>query len=110
MKSDIVKNMSSFKNPPVHTDDNLGYDAWRKEISVWQRVTDLEEKRKALAIVLSLKGKYKDVAMEISVDDLNCDAGMEKLLKALDDNFKKSTVDSAYESYVQFENYRRNSA
>jgi hypothetical protein len=39
-------------------------------------VTNLDIKKQALAVVLSLEGRARDTALEISVEDLNKDDGI----------------------------------
>ena len=43
--------ITNYKNPPILPDEK-GYDVWRNEISMWQLVTDLDQKKQALAITL----------------------------------------------------------
>ena len=83
------------------------YQTWRNEIEMWQLVTDLEKKKQAVAVALSLTGSYREVAMEVPKDDLNKDNGMETLLTKMDSAFKRETADEAYDSYEKFENERR---
>ena len=79
--------MTSTKcNIPALSKD-VAYDTWRREISLWQRVTELAKKKQAMAVALSLSGKYREVATSISIDDLDSDNGMTELLKVMDENF-----------------------
>ena len=91
---------------PVLSKD-VAYDTWRREISLWQRVTELTKKKQAMAVALSLSGKYREVATSISTDDLDSDNGTTELLKVMDENFKKESLDTAYETYVSFEQLQR---
>ena len=42
---------TNYKNPPILSDEK-GYDVRRNEVSIWQLVTDLDQKKKALAVTL----------------------------------------------------------
>ena len=62
------------------------------------------KKDQAVAVALSLTGKYRDVATELSLNDLNTDNGMHFLFRHMDTNFKKESADNAFECYEAFEN------
>ncbi len=93
--------VQGYKNPPKFEESS--YDTWKNEVDIWELVTDLEKKKRALAVTLSLSGKARDTALAIKAEDLNKDTGMQTLLVALDKVFLKETVDSAYEAYTNFE-------
>ena len=107
----VLYNMSfnngsrSYKSPPEITDNE--YETWRREIELWQIVTDLEKSKQAVAIALSLRGKYRDVATGISSATLSAEDGVTSLLDELDKHFKKNDVDSAYEAYRDFDKFER---
>ena len=98
--------MASYKNPPSLS-DGVSCDSWRSEVDIWRRMTDIAETKQALAVKLSLTGQYKEVAISVSVNQLNSDEGMDALLAVMDANFQKESVDSAYEAYHNFEVFRR---
>ena len=64
-------------------------------------------KKQALAVVLSLEGRARDTALEISVEDLNKEDGMGTLIRALDSVFLKEEKDRAYEAYSNFDSVTR---
>ena len=97
---------SNYKIPPALGPDTL-YESWKSEIEVWRLVTDLEKKRQALAVTLSLSGQAKAKALELNVTDLNSDTGMDKLLEALDSLFERDKIDLTYAAYVKFDSYKR---
>lgn len=92
----------SYKIPPRMTEQK-SYDTWKNEIKMWRLVTELDKKKQALAIALSLTGKAREAALEIPAENLNSDDGVDKLLEKLDQLFKKDTIDSAYEAYKNFD-------
>ena len=95
----------SYKTPPEILEHD--YETWRREIEFWQLVADLDKKKQALPIALSLPGKYRDVATSILVGDLNADDGVTILLAKLDKHFQKNAIDSAYEAYRDFDKLPR---
>jgi hypothetical protein len=115
--------MANNYNVPPRFDDKRLYESWKNELGIWPRVTNLEMKKQALAVVLSLEtwvtnldikkqalavvlsleGRARDTALEISVEDLNKDDGMGTLIRALDSVFLKEDKDRAYEAYSNFD-------
>lgn len=71
------------------------------------RVTELEKKKQALAVALSLTGRARDAALEISADDLNKDDGMKTILDKLDSVFLKEEKDRQYDAYTEFDRITR---
>lgn len=63
------------------------------------RVTELDKKKQALAVVLGLEGRARETAMEIPAEQLDRDDGMATLLTKLDGVFLKEEKDRAYEAY-----------
>lgn len=48
------------------------------EPQIWQIITDLDEKNKALAVTLSFNGKTREIAL--NMEDLNQENGMDTLI------------------------------
>lgn len=93
---------ANYKVPPKF-DEARSYECWKNEVNMWTRVTELEKKKQALAVALGLGGRAKEIAMEISADELDNDNGMDKLLEKLDGVFQLEEKDWAYEAYTQFD-------
>lgn len=51
---------------------------WMNEPQIWQFITDLDEKNKALAVTLSFNGKTREIAL--NMEDLNQENGMDTLI------------------------------
>ena len=96
----------SFKAPPALSKSPT-YDMWLKEIKIWECFTDLPKKKQAPAIFLTLEGKAREAVLELSVDSLNCDDGIENVIKQLDKLFLIDKAQSAYQTYDSFEKLRR---
>ena len=45
-----------FQSPPPSLEESTSYDAWLKEISIWQTFTDTDIKKQGLAVFLTLEG------------------------------------------------------
>ncbi len=78
----MVAEDGRWKIPPVF-DEKKSYESWKNEVEIWRLVTDLDKKKQALAVALSLMGRARDSVMEIAAGDLNKDDGMTTLLTKL---------------------------
>ncbi|XP_034552315.1 uncharacterized protein LOC117821880 isoform X2 [Notolabrus celidotus] len=96
----------NYKVPPPF-DEKKSYESWKNEVEIWRLVTDLEKKKQALAVALSLTGRARDCVLEIAAGDLNKDDGMTKLLTKLDSVFLKEEKDRQYEAYTDFDRITR---
>ena len=99
---------NNCKTPPIWTDDK-SFDNWASEIDLWLVVTDLKKEKRAPSIVLSLQGRKRDVAREIPLAELNHVDGVQALLAKLKEYFAKSSIDSSFEAYVNFQELTRKS-
>ena len=102
----MAEKPSGYKNPPVLS-ETKSYEQWSKELNIWRMITDVDKKKQALVVTLSLSGKARETALEINSSELNADDGMDVLIKQLDAVFKKEAIDEAYEAYSLFESYKR---
>ncbi|CAL9692558.1 unnamed protein product [Knipowitschia caucasica] len=98
----------NYKIPPPF-DEKTSYETWKNEIEIWRLVTDLDQKKQALAVTLSLAGRARESALEIPAGDLNADTGMAALLAKLDSVFLKEEKDRQYEAYTEFDCVTRHS-
>ena len=98
--------MTTCKTPPELTGKD--YETWKKEVSLWQSITDLPAKKQAVAIILSLSGQYREVATSINSELLKAKNGVENLVTELDKHFKRESIDKSYKGYREFEHYVRN--
>ena len=96
----------NYKLPPGF-DKGKSYENWKNEVEMWKRVTDLDKRKQALAVALSLKGRARDIALEIPADDLDKDNGMTTLIQELDNLFMREEKDQAYEAYSEFDRISR---
>ena len=58
----------STKNLPKLEDDAC-YETWKRDIEIWQELTDLPKPKQALAIHLSLSGKARVASSELGIAD-----------------------------------------
>ena len=98
---------NSVRNPPM-LENSTSFESWEKSLQLWQLVTDLKPTQQGPAIVLSLKGKAKDAVLELDITDIKSENGVSKVLEKLGQIYKKDTIDSAYEAFDMFINFKRN--
>ena len=72
-----------YKAPPRKTDD-LTYENWKKEVSIWQFQTNVETNKQGGALFLSLEGKPRQTVLaEVTVADINSEQGVSNIFKAV---------------------------
>lgn len=96
----------SNKYPPVLGED-VAYERWRKEVCLWRKFTDLDEKKHALAIHFGLRGKAREASGEIEENDLCSAKGVDKILEKLDKMFLMDKGRRAFMAYQEFERMKR---
>ena len=90
-------------NPPKFHKD---YKTWKQEIDLWTNVTGLAKAKRGIAVCLTLKGKAKEVGLELG-EDLGGEDGLGHLLRKLDTLFLKTKNESNYEAYKNFDTIKR---
>lgn len=104
---DGLKMAANYRVPPKF-DETRPYECWKNELDIWRRVTDLDKKKQALAVVLELEGRARKIAMEIPAEELDDDNGMTTLLAKLDGVFEEE--DWAYDAYSHFDRLVKDSS
>ena len=98
---------STYNPPPL---DESSYDNWEKSIQLWQLITSLKPEKQGPAVVLALKGKAYEAALELEVSEIGSADGVKKILEKLAKIYKKDTVDQAYEAFEKFIYFQRSSS
>ena len=99
-------NRVSSKWPPRFEEDS-NYEAWKKDIRLWCRLTDLTATKQALAVHLSLSGRARNASSEISLTDLEKENGVDNLLKKLDKMFLPEKGHRQFKAFNNLYNLRR---
>ena len=97
---------SSYKAPPMLNEDT-SYERWKKELSLWEICTEVPVNKRAAVVCLSLKGKARDIAVNIDVASLQSDDGIKALTDELDELFLKDEDQRKYAAYENFEKFKR---
>ena len=98
---------TSFRVAPPSWENDKSLVVWKSELDLWKMVTDLTEQKQGPAIVLTLTGRKREVAMELSAEKLSAEDGLNKVLNVHSKAFAKEKCDALYEVYETFESIQR---
>ena len=101
--------MSKLKTPPSFNPDEDSYEAYKKDLQIWNTFTDLEEKKKGPAVYLSLAKNTREAVRNLSIEELNADDGLNKIIAKLDDVYLADSNTRAYAAFQKFYNCKRES-
>ena len=94
--------IKSYRNPPLLTESDQ-YESWVKEVNLWKICCKLDKKEQGPALALSQQGKVREAALELDINVLNADDGVEKLITKLDGLYLKDENQRIYIAYAEFE-------
>ena len=98
----------SQKTPPAFNRNSDDYSKWRKKFEVWQAITDVAKEKHGGLLTLRLDDvTQEEIYEEVTTDELKAEDGATKVLNKLDGKFLKDKSLSAYETYEDFEKYKR---
>ena len=86
----VEEDDEGYENPPSQVGKK--YSQWKKEIVLWQYLTELDKCQQGMAVALSLEGEARKVAVTLGKEKLMADNGIESIIKELDKLFEGSTV------------------
>ena len=97
---------STMRNPPVF-DEKADYDVWKRDVSLWMKVTEVKPEQQAIVIHLSLTGKARQASSELTEAELVGTGAVKILLAKLDRVFAQDKNWKCFNAYLAFEDYRR---
>ena len=100
--------MASLKQPPVfNPDDGDSYQNWKADVEVWRLLSTDTKIKQGPAVYLSLHGDAREACRSIPASELAENAGIDKVLKALDSVFLKDETTRAFCAIRSFIDFRR---
>ena len=87
--------------------DPDGYSNWRADLEIWEMFTDLEKKKRGLAVFLSLTGQAREYVRALGDEEIGKETGVKSIIERLDKIFLKDSDTRAYIAVKKFYNYRR---
>ena len=99
--------MSSNKVPPLLSKSSL-YSDWKKKVKIWADFTTLEKKKHGAAVLLTLEGSAEEAVLELDLEVINSNAGLDRVIEKLDKLYLKDTTLEKFEALEKFDTYKRN--
>ena len=106
--------MAKISVQPPDLNSCKTYEAYKRELSAWEAVTDLVPTKQGNYIALSLPNQskfgndLKEQAFEnISSEDLKSESGLSKLLAFLDTELKKDATNDIIEKWDDFDSCKK---
>ena len=105
------RTMATKINPPIFS-KSKSYELNKQELLAWSEITDLDKKKRGVAIALTLpkddESKIREkVFDQIKLDDLKKDTGFNTLLEFLDKHLAKDDLADSLEKFEEFEDLNR---
>ena len=73
--------MATRNTPPPVFSEDISWLDYKKELKIWQALTDLPAKKQGPNLYLSLTGKAREAALELDIAVISKDDGLEKILE-----------------------------
>ncbi|KAL5271029.1 hypothetical protein ACHWQZ_G001623 [Mnemiopsis leidyi] len=98
--------MSNERDIPI-LDDQADYCTWKKKVEIWKLGTNAKPNQQAAKLIMHMRGKPQEVAINIDPNKIGSDTGVKALTDELDALYKKDTTQSLFKAIDSFEKYRR---
>jgi len=99
----------NLRAPPPFNPDEDSYEKFKKDLQIWDCLTDLPREKKGPAVYLSLTKKAQSAVSELKVAEINGANGMDTILKKLDTVYLADTNTRAYTAFQRFYECKRTS-
>ena len=108
--SDGEEHRSTVNNkpPPLLSKSRL-YSDWKKKILLWKAYSTLEDSKKATAVLFTLEGEAEEAALQVPIEELQANSGLDKLITKLDELYLKDVTIDKFQALEAFSNYKRKS-
>jgi hypothetical protein len=106
VRSTTTMAMFNRLEPPTFISDKKSYAAYKKDLLMWSRITNVPQASQAEVVVYGLEGHPTGIKDKIIVsigDDLeNATDGIKKLIEFLDGIYKEDDMSAAWTKYKKF--------
>ena len=96
----------SYTNPPS-LNNTKSYTTWKKEVILWQRLTDIPRDKQAAALVMALPYEDFENIREIGLTSLMNEGGVDLIFQKLDEHYKNKKFIDIYLAHNDFEKFCR---
>lgn len=102
----------AMKIQPPNFQRSKTYERYKQELQAWRQVTEIDPKKQAIAIALTLPeddstGIREKVFDELTPDEMGGDKGLDKLIEFLDAKLAKDDLADSLEKFEDFEDFNR---
>ena len=101
--------MKSLKAPPQFNPDNDNYEQFKKDIAIWELLTELDAKKKGPAVYLSLQKKAREAVRNLTIAAISAEGGLKTITDRLDEVYLADKNTRAYEAFQTFYKCKRES-
>ena len=103
--------MAKAREPPAFISETKSFATYKRDLTRWAKLTDLEDDQKADMVVHCLDGHPSGIKDKIDTQmkesALSCDEGIKNLLEFLEGVYKVDEWSDSYEKYSMFEKCTR---
>ena len=93
--------------PPPEFIESMSWTDYKKEIEIWQALATLTAEKQGSCLYLSLKSKARKAALELDIDNIKGENGVQLILERLDALYLEGNIQIAYLAYQTFEIFQR---
>ena len=98
-----------LKAPPNFDLERDNYEQFKKDISLWELLTELDNKKKGPAVYLSLKNKAREAVRNLPIEEISAEGGLKTIIDRLDEVYLADRNTRAYEAFQRFYKCKRDS-
>ena len=95
-RSDVLPTLSKCED----------FEEWKRDVEIWQAVTELEKKKQGPALYRSLEGQAKKACSNIAVKGICDKDGFNLIMQKLENVFAKDAEQVAFEDCMKFETFK----
>ena len=89
--------------PPPEFTESVSWTNYKKEIKIWQALTTSEAEKQGPCLYLSLRGKAREAALELDIDNIiKGENGVQLILERLDALYLEDTTQTAISCISEF--------
>ena len=97
-----IMSSSKLKAPPLFDPDKDSYEAFKKELEIWNIFTDLDKKKRGPAVYLTLEKKVKQAVSQLTPAEISTEDGLQLIIQKLDDVYLADKSTRAYTAFQKF--------
>ena len=87
--------------------DHTVYSDWKRRVKIWTISTKTDKKKMAAVLICHMRGKPESAAIQLDIDQLTEDDGVDKLLKEMDKLYEPDSTQQIFNALDEFLHYKR---